>query len=103
MIKKFAILFLLLSVAGCASQEKIVTKTVLVEKPPLNLTPQKVDPNKLKSVSFEVFSFNDSVNFCLSLDNYQNLSLNALVIKNYLIEQRAIINAYKEYYESLSD
>lgn len=94
---------------GCSSTIK--TKKQEIERQPLNLEM----PSSLKSKDVnwviitpenneEVFQKlqndnSDPVIFGLSDLSYKNLSLNLAELKRYIIEQKEIIKAYKEYYE----
>ena len=79
----------------------------------LPLAIAKAKPVDLKPVTFhvvtrenanEVFdsvkaSGEKEVLFTLTTDNYRNLSVNIEEIKNYILFQQGIIDAYKKYYE----
>ena len=60
------------------------------------LTPENVEEvfNELKTKKYDI------VIFGLTDDGYKNLSLNLAELRKYIIEQRAIIKAYRDYYES---
>ncbi len=109
-----AILFtipLLFSITGCQS-----VKTVKVLSPPVDsvaLNPPDVDDLKLGPVDWfivtpenieDVFKRleeqkTDVVLFGITDDGYKSLSLNLAQIRQLLLQQQAIITAYKEYYK----
>jgi hypothetical protein len=100
----------LLFITGC-STKTIDINTVEKERTKLNLS----EPNaiKLKDVNFLIIteqnsntvfkqletSNKDKVLIGLSDEDYIKMSENLLELKHYIIEQRKIINSYKEYYE----
>lgn len=101
-----------LSLTGCWWDVKPVeVTTVCTPKTSLNIS----DPQPIKSEKVEWFIitpenvdevFNDLkkkkydlVLFGLTDDGYENLSTNIIKVRKYLIEQKAIIKAYKDYYE----
>lgn len=120
MINVKNLLIVLLSsslLTGCASfnpfgkVEPIKVQTVAVERTKLNLNdPAPISPKKLEwfiitpENAEQIFSdlqkkkF-DIVLFGLTDDGYKNLSLNTAELRKYLLEQKGIIKAYKDYYE----
>ena len=101
----------LLGITGCAT-----TKTVKVLSEPVNsvaLNPPNIRNLELNGVTWfivtpenaeEVFeklktARTDVVLFALTDDGYKGLSLNLAQIRELLLQQQAIIQAYKEYYE----
>lgn len=109
-LKKVLLLMFVLILTGC-SQKEILTETVVVNKTPLNL--KNPEPIKLNNINYYIITKDNAnsvfdslqkqdkelVLFAIDPTDYENLSLNILYIKKYLIEQQNIINAYKEYYE----
>lgn len=109
-LKKVLLLMFVLILTGC-SQKEILTETVVVNKTPLNL--KNPEPIKLNNINYYIITKDNAnsvfdslqkqdkelVLFAIEPTDYENLSLNILYIKKYLIEQQNIINAYKEYYE----
>lgn len=101
----------LLFITGC-STKTIDINTVEKERTKLNLS----EPNaiKLKDVNFLIIteqnsntvfkqletSNKDKVLIGLTDEDYIKMSENLLELKGYILEQRKIINSYKEYYES---
>lgn len=104
---------------GCASLNpfsapdvtEIEIKSTAVEKTPLNLD----DPRPVSSRKIEWFIITpenkeeilkeleekkyDVVLYGLTDDGYKNLSLNLAELRAFIMAQRNIINAYREYYE----
>ncbi len=105
--------------SGCASFDlfggpkvkPIEIKTVQQDKVQLKLQePQPLEPKKIEwfvitpENAQEVFAElekkkYDVVLFGLTDDGYENLSMNMAELRAYILKQRAIIKAYKEYYE----
>lgn len=101
---------------GCALFDKPVEiQSVSNEKVKLGL--EQPNPLKPRDVKFivitadnhkEVFkkmkdSGQDQVLFGLSDDDYEKLSLNLLELRNFIYQQRIIIEQYKNYYEGSDD
>jgi hypothetical protein len=101
----------LLGITGCAT-----TKTVKVLSEPVNsvaLNPPNIRDLELQGVRWfivtpenidEVFKEleeqnKDVVLFGITDDGYKGLALNLAQIRELLLQQQAIIKAYKEYYE----
>ena len=87
----------LFGLSGCASFMPEVTKysTEPVERPLIVVTRENVE-----EVWAELEASGKSiVLFALTHEGYENLALNNADIIRYLSEQRAVIIAYKEYYE----
>jgi len=101
--------------SGCSTVSKLDIFKTEVERAPLNLSqPEAAKMEKIKWVIItsenaeEVFAKlkeqgKDPVLFGLSDDDYQLLSKNFAQIRAYMIKQRQIIDAYKDYYEGESD
>ena len=101
----------LLGITGCAT-----TKTVKVLSEPVNsvaLNPPNIRNLELQGIKWfivtpenidEVFKEledqnKDVVLFGITDDGYKGLALNLAQIRELLLQQKAIIDAYKEYYE----
>ena len=101
----------LLGITGCAT-----TKTVKVLSEPVNsvaLNPPNIRDLELQGIKWfivtpenidEVFKEledqnKDVVLFGITDDGYKGLALNLAQIRELLLQQKAIIEAYKEYYE----
>jgi hypothetical protein len=101
----------LLGITGCAT-----TKTVKVLSEPVNsvaLNPPNIRDLELQGIKWfivtpenidEVFKKledqnKDVVLFGITDDGYKGLALNLAQIRELLLQQKAIIEAYKEYYE----
>ena len=110
------LLVVLLALASCSNVKELLTiKPVIVEKPAL-IVP-KTRPVKSELVSFIVItkdnmeekfkelgkSEKDVVVFALTNDSYKALSLSVADLRRYIIQQNAVIKAYKEYYEPAKD
>ncbi len=101
--------------SGCTlfkRSKEIVVKTEYIKKEKLEiedpkpiepkdvewyvLTPENVEEifNELKSKNYDI------VVFGITDIGYKNLSLNLAELRKFIIEQRAIIKAYRDYYES---
>ena len=98
---------------GCATNEvqPVVISTVPAQKTALAL--EDPDPIKTRKVHWFVITPENAesvfaelqkkkyslVLFGLTDDGYENLSLNIAEIRAYMTEQKAIVEAYREYYE----
>jgi len=106
-----ALLVISLGITGCTT-----TKTVRILSEPVTsvaLNPPNIRNLELNGVTWfivtpenaeEVFeklktARTDVVLFALTDDGYKGLSLNLAQIRELLLQQQAIIQAYKEYYE----
>lgn len=109
-----------IALSGCASfdffggpkEKPIEIKTVQQEKVKLNLQePPAVSTRKVEwfvitpDNANEIFAElekkkYDVVLFGLTDDGYENLSLNMAELRAYILKQRAVLKAYKDYYES---
>lgn len=101
------------ALTGCATNEvqPVVISTVPVQKTALAL--KDPDPVKTRKVQWFVITPENAdsvfaelqkkkyslVLFGLTDDGYENLSLNIAEIRAYMTEQKAIVEAYREYYE----
>lgn len=102
-----------LVLAGCSGFDvkEIFVSTEPVEKPALDLSdPSPIRTKPVKWIVItpenyeEVFSDMkennyDLVLFGLTDDGYKNLSLNFAEMRKYIVEQKQILKAYKQYYE----
>jgi hypothetical protein len=106
-----------LSITGCTSfsfgpkVDPIEVQTVAVEKTPLNLEDPKplkpkeiewhvITPENFQEVFDELEANNISiVLYGLSDDDYQDLSMNLARLRMFILQQKAIIDSYREYYE----
>lgn len=101
--------------SGCTfwnSPEPVVVKKVAEAKTKLNIKDlEPVTPRRIKwfiiteENSNEIFADlekkkYDPVLFGLTDDDYENLSMNLVELRKYIIQQKEIIKAYKDYYES---
>lgn len=106
------LILLLLAIVGCSSMPKTVTyqskpidrqNLILPEQEPLELadvdwfivTPENAEDsfNKLKDKKLEI------VFFAITEEGYQKLSINNQKMLKMLSDQKAVILAYKKYYE----
>ena len=106
-------IFSIFGLSGCASTETIKILSVPVEEVPLN--PPAVRKLELEDISWfvvtpenieEVFAKladqnKDVVLFALTDDGYKSISLNLGQIRELMAQQRAVIEAYKEYYNEM--
>ena len=108
-----AVLLSLGTLTGCATNEAqpVVINAVPVQKTALAL--KDPEPIKTRAVHWFVITPENAqdvfaelqkkkyslVLFGLTDDGYENLSLNIAEIRAYMTEQKAIIKAYREYYE----
>ena len=98
---------------GCAQVREILTiKPVIVERP--NLVIQRPRPVQSKTVEFAIITKDnmeeafeiiektgqDMVFFALTDDGYKALSLSIADMRRFIVQQNAVIKAYKQYYES---
>src|SRR6056300_1981410 len=110
-----ALLILTTFLTSCSTVSKLDIFKTEVERAPLNLpNPETPKLEEIKWVIItsenaeEVFAKlkeqgKDPVLFGLSDDDYELLSKNFAQIRAYMIKQRQIIDAYKDYYEGESD
>ena len=111
-MNKLILVGILLTLASCSNVKELLTiKPVIVEKPPLIIT--KPRPVKSGLVNFIVItkdnmeakfkelgkSEKDVVVFALTDDSYKALSLSVADLRRYIVQQNAVIKAYKDYYE----
>ncbi len=96
--------------SACAPKP-IEVNTTVVEKTKLDMKDPK--PIKMNDVEFfiitkdnatEIFKELEAKNvdvvlYGLSDNGYENMSINMANIKRYILEQRQIINSYRNYYE----
>ena len=105
---------LVLSLVACGSIRKIEVTTASIERVPLTLS--NVDTLKLDEVTWIVITPEnidqifrdletknfDIVLFALTDDGYENISVNIAKIKKLVLQQKAVMAAYKRYYETQS-
>ena len=120
MIRWPIIIALSLSLQGCAlfgwrSEEPIKIEKKAADRTPLNLpmpaplkpsSPQwiVITPENAEKIWAELRKRNvDLVLFALTDDGYEELSVDAASIRNFIATQREIIIKYREYYEPQGD
>lgn len=100
-----------LLLAGCASTKQIEISASPIAKPPLTLP--STNKVKMRTVKWKVVTKNNVdqvmadlakqgdnvVLFSLTDKGYEALSLNTADLRKLIMEQQAIIAAYKQYYE----
>jgi len=111
-MKSILALILITLLAGCSQiKERLMIKPKIVERPALVL--QETRPVQSKNVEFviitkenvdEVFSNleksgQDMVFFALTDNGYKALSLSVADMRRYIVQQNAVIKAYKDYYQ----
>ena len=106
-------IFSIFGLSGCASTETIKILSVPVEEVPLNppavrkLELEDIDwfvvtPENIEEVFAKLKDQNkDVVLFALTDDGYKSISLNLGQIKELIAQQRAVIEAYKKYYNEM--
>jgi len=105
---------LVLSLAACSAIRRIEVTTASIERVPLALssvdtleldevtwiiiTPENIDQifKDLETKNFDI------VLFALTDDGYENISVNMAKIKKLVLQQKAVMAAYKRYYEMQS-
>jgi len=113
-VKILLALLISLGLSGCSwfdRVKEIEIKEVPIKRTPLNLpNPTPVSPKHVEWVVItpenvdNVFADLKKKKFNLVLfgitdDGYENLSINMAMLRKFIIEQNAIVSAYKEYYE----
>jgi hypothetical protein len=115
-VKNLSIAFSVILLSGCSlfgrePVQPIQVETKFVERTRLEL--REPEPLKLSKITwfvitpenivdvFEELKYNnyDLVLFGLPDDGYENLSMNMAELRKYIIQQKSIIAAYKDYYE----
>ena len=105
---------LVLSLAACSAIRRIEVTTASIERVPLALS--SVDTLELDEVTWIIITPEnidqifkdlekknfDIVLFALTDGGYENISVNMAKIKKMVLQQKAIIAAYKRYYEMQS-
>lgn len=113
MIKSTVLALTVLSLAACSNvPKKITVDNKPVERPALivpkvdQFTARQVKwvivtPENIESVFADLKASNKSiVLFAITADGYENLSLNMADITKLIQQQRSIIAAYQQYYET---
>lgn len=116
-VKKLLMFILVLSIFfiscyGCSTKE-IEIASIPVKKEALNIpNPEALKLTNIEWIvitsenSDEVFKKLKDYNYVLfgiTDKGYENLSNNFLLIQNYILEQKTIIESYKKYYEPLKN
>jgi hypothetical protein len=112
MKKIISVLICSLALSGCATLKKeLVVRTKPVEKPRLDVSlPQPVKMQPMQWVVITDKNYNDVIEtvkdsnglvFLVALDesSYKNLAINNANLLRYIREEKAVIAAYKQYYE----
>ena len=112
-MKTIAIAAVLLALTGCSSiKEILIDKPIIVERPKIELP--TIEPSLQKPFAWVIITKDnfeekmkeleknggELVFFALTSKGYENLSLNTADLRRYILQQQAIIAAYKQYYES---
>ena len=112
-VKNILILFAIsIILMGCAEKaQNVKIQKVFVKKTPLELKdPETLKPKKIEwfvitpENAEKIFADIEKKKYTLVLvglttDGYENLAMNLAAIRKYMIEQKTIIKAYKQYYE----
>ena len=108
----FLVVLLGVALTGCSTVSQLDVFSKPIERTPLNLSkPEVAELEQLKFIIItsenaeEVFAKlkkenTDAVLFGLTDEGYESLAKNFAHIRAYMLKQDAIINEYKEYYES---
>lgn len=86
-------------------QATAIERQPLAIKDPEPLAPKKIEwfvitPENYEKIFAKIEKGKyDLVLYGLTDDDYQDLSINLAQLRKYIMEQRAIISSYKEYYE----
>ena len=91
---KYGILLLAFLMTACA-QDRIVDKPILVDREELVLP--EVQPVTQAPVIWEVIIKDGKPIFAMTPESYQNLSVNVGDLRRYIIQQNAVIDAYRSY------
>ena len=115
-MKQIAALFLLLSLGACGWNPLVISKPQMVEKAPLIVSePLPIDQLPIEFVVITKDNFEqkiklleektggDVVLIAMTTDGYQNLSINTAELRRYILQQQAVIIAYKRYYNEKDD
>ena len=100
-MKAFVMFLLIVTISGCGTfgTKHIETVSVPVEKTPLNLS----DPRPLDLTPYlldwTVIINGEEVYYGLSPDEYRDLSIMFLEIRNHIEQQKNITKQYRKYYE----
>lgn len=105
---------LVLSLAACSAIRGIEVTTASIERIPLTLSNVDtldldevtwiiITPENIDQIFKELEKKNlDIVLFALTDNGYENISVNMAKIKKTILQQKAVIAAYKRYYEMQS-
>lgn len=112
MKKLSSVVLLAVTLAGCASTEKLVVQPQIVERPKLEV-PSPAPVNQLPFEWVIITKENAEQKFkeiesrggvvtlmALTPQGYQNLSMNVSELRRYIQQQQAVIAALKRYYEA---
>lgn len=88
--------FAMVMLSGCSTATNI--KIEPLKRPTLDIVNQK--PIILSPIQFHIQIYNKIPSYCLSTENFSNLSNNMEKIQNYLYIDEQTIDAYKKYYEA---
>lgn len=97
--------------SGCAGRDKIIEKPVVIDRPTLSFT--EIPPAEQLPMNWDVITENNIkekieeakknntyfIVFALTPQEYINLSLNVAELRRYILQQAAIIDAQKKYWE----
>lgn len=102
MLKKVILIGTLCLLSSCSSLNKHVLQPLNVwsdtdTKPPLNL----IEPAPLvfPNIKWTLITDKTGTYYSLTPDDYKNLVLGLGETENYITQEKAIIKAYKDYYE----
>ena len=113
----YSLILLVSLLSGCSTFQKkeLVVRTKPVEKPQLSISlPAPVKMNPIEWVVLTDKNYNDVIEklkdgnglvFLVAMDepNYKALAMNNARLLRYIREEKAVIAAYKKYYEKPKD
>jgi hypothetical protein len=111
-MRYLAIILPAILLTGCSTIDTIVSKPVEIVKAPL-VVQQPVPVNQEEIVFYVITRDNyeqkiteieesngDSALVATTMNGYRNLSINVAELRRYIEQQKLVIEAYKQYYES---
>lgn len=112
MNKIASVLICLLTLTGCSQTKELVVRNKPVEKPKLDIplpAPVKMEPlqwyvitDKNYQEVIEKVKDGNGIAFLVATDEqgYKNLAINNSYLLRYIREQKAVLAAYRKYYET---
>lgn len=105
--KILSLLLLITVINGCSAfKEEVLVKEYVKANIPIQPRPQKVDlldvnfrvvsPTNLDSFLKEMEETGDSTFFAITVNDYENLSLNMSELRRYILQQKSLIIYYEK-------